>query len=184
MSEPEALVRECIQGKRQAQNRLFELFAPKLLGVCYRYAGNRDEAEEILQETFIKIFNNLENFRFEGSLEGWMKRIAVNTAINFVNKRQSTLYVIENRLPDHAEDEEEFNIWTEAEKVMECIAQLPPGYRVVLNLFAIEGLSHKEIGDRLNITESTSRSQYARAKEALKKIVTDSVKKNEKVYGR
>lgn len=184
--ELEQLVSDCIQGKRQAQNQLFQLFAPKILGICYRYAGNRDEAEEIMQETFIKIFTNLEQFRFEGSFEGWMKRIASNTAINFVNKKQHLLFVVESKIPDtsSSHDEEDFDIWAEAELVMDCIAELPSGYRVVINMFAIEGFSHKEIGEKLNITESTSRSQFSRAKDALKKIVAERLKKNERAYGR
>lgn len=182
----EQIVKDCIEGKRLAQNQLFEAFAPKLLGICYRYAGNRDDAEEIMQEAFIKIFSHLRDFRFEGSLEGWMKRIAVNTAINFLHKRQNMMFIVESRMPDRSEDDaEEFDIWAEAEMVMECISLLPSGYRIVINMFAIEGFSHKEVGDKLNISESTSRSQYSRAKEALKKLVAERLKKNETAsYGR
>ena len=143
-----------------------------MLGVCYRYTGNRYEAEDLLQEGFIRAFHHLKDFRGDGSLEGWLRRIMVTTALNFL-KREKQLRE-QRELNDATEETDEaVDILKQLEsaEVMKLIQQLSPGYRAVLNLFAIEGFSHKEIGEMLGINESTSRSQFTRAKQMLKRLI-------------
>jgi len=145
-----------------------------MLGVCYRYAGSRSEAEDWLQEGFIRAFQFLKSFRSEGSLEGWLRRIMVTTALNFL--RRERYFRTEIDLEGAAEElsgNTEALEQMETEEVMKLIQRLSPGYRIVLNLFAIEGYSHKEIGDMLGIGESTSRSQFTRARQLLKKMIEE-----------
>lgn len=138
-----------------------------MMGVCYRYARNRTDAEDMLQEGFIRVFNNIAQYRAEGSLEGWIRRIMVTSAINFLNKHKylSSEMDLEQvgELPDDGKlDSSEFD-----SELLQMLHRLPAGYKAVVNLYAIEGYSHREIGCLLNITESTSRSQYARARKLL-----------------
>jgi RNA polymerase sigma-70 factor (ECF subfamily) len=143
-----------------------------MLGLCYRYAHNKADAEDMLQEGFIKVFQMLHQFRGEGSLEGWIRRIVVHTCINVLKKNR--------KFTDCLEIEHAFQLATphdaipsisQAKDIVESIRLLPLGYRTVLNLFAIEGYSHREIADMLGIGESSSRSQYARAKTHLEAIL-------------
>lgn len=138
-----------------------------MMGVCYRYARNRADAEDILQDGFIKVFTHLEQFRGQGSLEGWIRRIMVTTAINFLNKHKMLLQTMRlegaPELPDEAPREPHHS----DDEWMEMLGGLPAGYKAIVNLYAIEGYSHKEIGAMLGIAESTSRSQYARARAQL-----------------
>jgi RNA polymerase sigma factor (sigma-70 family) len=180
--QEEELIKGCLAGKRAAQNRLFDKYAPKMLGVCFRYTQTTHEAEDVMQDGFVKVYNNLAGFRKESSLEAWIKRIMVNTALNHLKSTQrlrleADIAVAENDIDISVVQLHEID----TEVLMGCIQQLPSGYRVVLNMFAIEGFSHKEIADQLGITESTSRSQFARAKEYLKKKL-DALKKSEQNY--
>ncbi|MEM6261191.1 MAG: sigma-70 family RNA polymerase sigma factor [Bacteroidota bacterium] len=172
MKQPyQALIERCIQQDTAAHQRLYELFAPKMMAVCYRYARNQAEAEDMLQEGFIKVFQNLKRYTFKGSLEGWIRRIMVNTAIDLLRKHK---YFQKETDIEEADVEEfaEFSIdRLEMEYLLKIIQELPTGYRVVFNLYAIEGYSHKEIGQQLKISESTSRSQYTRARSMLKKRI-------------
>jgi RNA polymerase sigma factor (sigma-70 family) len=166
----EELINGCLKENRVAQNQLFSRFAPKMLGVCYRYAQTLAEAEDVMQDGFVKVFNNLNGFRRASSLETWITRIMVNTAINHL--RSNKKFRMETDLDLHVESSEAatyqfHNIDTEV--LMGVVRQLPDGYRLVLNMFAIEGYSHKEIADQLGINESTSRSQFTRAKQLLEK---------------
>ena len=168
MDKPhEALIAGCIRQNPQAQRELYERFAPKMMGVCYRYAHSRDDAEDILQEGFVKVFRNLKEYRFQGSLEGWMRRIMVHTAIDLLRKQKHQQKEIDI---DHAIGEEvaeDALDSLELEYLYRVIQALPAGYRLVFNLYAIEGYSHAEIGEQLGITASTSRSQYTRARAIL-----------------
>jgi RNA polymerase sigma-70 factor (ECF subfamily) len=161
------LVQECLKGKRDSQRRLYELYAPKMLGVCYRYASSRDEAEDFLQEAFITIFRKLNQWKGEGELGAWIRRIVVNTCLNGI-KAQHRLseYLSETAsedIPDVIADNGNEN----AGELMELVRQLPLGYRTVFNLYAIEGYSHEEIGKILNIQTVTSRSQFLKARKLL-----------------
>ncbi len=168
----EALLQGCIHNKAVAQKDLYQKYSPKMLAVCYRYGHNREDAEDMLQEGFIKVFTQIHTFENRGSLEGWIRRIIVHTCINILKKNKkfnesvdlihaTTMQVREENIPSIIQ----------AKQVIECIRLLPIGYRTVLNLYAIEGFSHREIGGMLDIEESTSRSQYTRAKAMLEDVL-------------
>jgi RNA polymerase sigma factor (sigma-70 family) len=168
----EAMLTGCLVNDAAAQQELYYRYSPKMLSVCFRYAKNREDAEDMLQEGFIKVFTQIRQFQNRGALEGWIRKIMVHTCINTLKKNKkftdsvdlihaTTIQVREDAIPSILQ----------AKQVVECIRLLPLGYRTVLNLYAIEGYSHKEIGDMLDIEESTSRSQYTRAKAMLEDIL-------------
>lgn len=165
------LIQGCINGNRQMQEFLYKKFSPKMYGVCLRYAGNTEDANDILQEGFIKIFNNIGKFRSEGSFEGWIRRIFVNTSIEHFRKKvklYNVTEVQENTIEDKELDALDL---LDAKDIISIVNELSPGYKAVFNMHIIEGYSHKEIADILGITEGTSKSQLARAKGVLKKMV-------------
>lgn len=165
------LIQGCIDGHRQMQEFLYKKFSPKMYGVCLRYAGNTEDANDILQEGFIKVFKNIDKFRSEGSFEGWIRRIFVNTAIEQFRKKIK-LYNVTEVQENTIEDKELDALDVLATKdIMSVVNELSPGYKAVFNMHVIEGYSHKEIADILEITEGTSKSQLARAKGVLKKLV-------------
>lgn len=168
----ELMLAGCIRNNATAQEALYNRFSPRMLGVCYRFAKNREDAEDMLQEGFIKVFTQIHQYRNEGALEGWIRRIVVHTCINILkkNKKFSESVDIIHANSVHVKEEEIPSIM-QAKQVVECIRTLPLGYRTVLNLYAIEGYSHKEIAHMLDIEESTSRSQYTRAKAMLEEIL-------------
>ena len=168
----ELMLAGCLRNNAAAEEALYHRFSPRMLGVCYRFAKNREDAEDMLQEGFIKVFTQMHQYRNEGALEGWIRRIIVHTCINILKKNKkfadsvdiihaNSVYVKEDLIPSIMQ----------AKQVVECIRMLPLGYRTVLNLYAIEGFSHKEIAGILDIEESTSRSQYTRAKAMLEEIL-------------
>jgi RNA polymerase sigma-70 factor (ECF subfamily) len=162
------LILKCQQQHPASQKILYDRYAGKMLSVCMRYINDKDEAEDILQEGFIKIFAHISHFRNEGSLEGWMRRIFVNTALSVLRSKQIKFTEsIDNHAVKHQVEPSVFDKIS-SQEIFEMIRTLPNGYRVVFNLFAIEGYSHKEIADMLNITESTSRTQFLKARNALK----------------
>ena len=162
----------CLRNNATAQEALYNRFSPRMLGVCYRFAKNREDAEDMLQEGFIKVFTQIHQYRNEGALEGWIRRIIVHTCINILkkNKKFSDSVDIIHASSVHIKEEMIPSIM-QAKQVVECIRTLPIGYRTVLNLYAIEGYSHREIAEMLDIEESTSRSQYTRAKAMLEEIL-------------
>lgn len=165
--DDETLVRGCQNGKKDAQRALYERYNARMFGLCYRYAQSRFDAEDILQEGFIKVYTHLDQYKFSGSLEGWIKRIMVTTAINFLKSRK---HFTQNLDLDNAEEVMVFPVPEQSlhhQEVIRLMGSLSPGYRAILNLYAVEGYSHKEIGHMLGIAESTSRSQYARAKNIM-----------------
>ncbi len=168
----EAILSGCLQNDAAAQRELYTRYSPKMLSVCYRFAHNREDAEDMLQEGFIKVFSQIHTFQNKGAFEGWVRRIIVHTCINHLKKNKkfhesvdiihaTGLQVREESIPSIVQ----------AKQVVECIRLLPLGYRTVLNLYAIEGYSHKEISGMLDVEESTSRSQYTRAKQMLEDIL-------------
>ena len=165
MTEAEVLD-GCIRKNAVAQDALYQRFSPRMFGVCYRFARNRQDAEDMLQEGFIKVYTQIGQFRNEGSLEGWIRRIIVHTCINILKRNRKFAETLD--IADVTEQirvkEEAAGSYFEVRQIVETIRTLPLGYRTVLNLYAIEGYSHKEIGAMLDIGESTSRSQYTRAK--------------------
>lgn len=163
------LVKECLKGKPAAQKQLYDLFAGHMLSICYRYTKSMADAEDVLQEGFVKVFFNLHQYRFQGELGGWIRRIMVTTAINYL--KRNARYQTELVFPDehlHAVNNESHpEVKMEAKELADLIRQLPPGYQTIFNLYAVEGFNHVEIGKILGIQESTSRSQYARARALL-----------------
>lgn len=168
----EELIRSCLSGDRNAQKALFDKYTRRMMGICLRYAPGREEAEDMMQEGWIKVFRNLHSFRFEGSAEGWIKRIMVNTCLEILRKNKKMANQVE--IDDVYE-----SVYTEinsadamsAKELLKLIHKLPAGYRTVFNLFAIEGYSHKEIAAMLSITENTSKSQYSRARMHLQRML-------------
>ena len=168
----ELMLTGCRKNNATAQEALYSRFSPRMLGVCYRFAKNREDAEDMLQEGFIKVFTQIHQYRNEGALEGWIRRIVVHTCINILkkNKKFSDSVDIIHAHSVHVREEMIPSIM-QAKQVVECIRSLPLGYKTVLNLYAIEGYSHKEIAFMLDIEESTSRSQYTRAKAMLEEVL-------------
>jgi len=168
----EAILQGCLHNHPVAQRELYNRFSPKMLAVCYRFAHNREDAEDMLQESFIKVFSQIHTFQNKGAFEGWIRRIIVHTCINHLkkNKRFNESVDIINASAIQVREESIPSI-VQAKQIVECIRLLPIGYRTVLNLYAIEGYSHKEIAEMLDIEESTSRSQYTRAKQMLEEIL-------------
>lgn len=165
--EEHLLIRRCIKGHPSAQRQLYERYQNQLFGICLRYADSEAEALDYLQEGFIKIFRDLKNFRAEGPLGAWMSRIMVNTAISKLRKKSWIRETHFNWEQLPAEEPEVDTGGLDAEQLIQLIQELPPGFRSVFNLYAIEGYSHQEIAQILNIGESTSRSQYQRARKIL-----------------
>lgn len=163
------LVDGCIREDRKCQEQLWNLYASKLLTVSIRYCQNREDAEDVLMEAFVKIFDNMTAFRGQSSLETWMRRIVVNTSINKIRSRKFT-ESIDNEALHIGYSDQSFEAM-DAKALMKMLETLPVGYRMVFNLFAVEGYSHKEIADLLKIDEGTSRSQLAKARKALQDMI-------------
>lgn len=152
---------------------MYGWLAPTLLGICMRYLQDRDEAEDVMQDSFVKIFTNLKSFKNEGSFEGWAKRIAVNTALTALRKRNKIYFERNLEIVETIEFETEEKEHMTLDQIMSCMNVLSDGYRTIINLALVEDFSHREIAERLNITESTSRSQLARARQALMKLLKE-----------
>lgn len=168
------LIEACKNNDASAQKLLYETFVRKMMSVCLRYADNREMAEDFLQEGFIKVFSSIRSYSYEGSFEGWMRRVFVNTALESLRKNDLLRNGVDlDSLDPQQEADYSAVDKISADELMELIAQLPPGFRTVFNMFAVEGYSHKEIAHALNITESTSRSQYTRAKKLLQKWINE-----------
>ncbi|WP_207429728.1 RNA polymerase sigma factor [Pedobacter sp. SYSU D00535] len=165
------LLEGCRRGERRAQELLYKMLASRMLGVCTRYAKDRYEAEDMLQIGFVKVFQKVKEFRGEGSFEGWIRRIMVNSAIEVYRKNQRMLDVVDiNEVYDVQQVTFDMN-GLETKDLLRLIQQLPAGYKLVFNLYAIEGYSHKEIADQLGITEGASKSQLSRARAVLKEKI-------------
>jgi len=162
------LVKDCLKDNAVAQRQLYDAFAEPMLGVCYRYTKSMADAEDVLQEGFIKVFRHLGQYKFEGELGGWIRRIMVTTAINYLKKNeryQGDLSFDDLAMHPVSYDDPSVNVDTK--ELLSLIRQLPPGYQTIFNLHAVEGYTHVEIGKDLGISEGTSRSQYARARMLL-----------------
>lgn len=163
-----SLVKDCLKEKPAAQKQLYNLFAGKMLGICYRYTKSMTDAEDVLQEGFVKVFRNLHQYKSEGELGAWVRRIMVNTAINYLKRNSkygSDMVFTDDHL--HVVDSDNPEMRMNAKDLAELIRQLPTGYQTIFNLHAVEGFTHVEIGEMLGIHEGTSRSQYARARALL-----------------
>lgn len=176
ISESDLIV-GCLEGNRRMQEELYRRFSPRMYAVCLRYTSNAEEAQDILQEGFIKVFKKLDSFRSEGSFEGWVRRIFVNTAIEHFRRKRYLMPVTEKE-ENTIEGKYTSALDDLAEKdVMTLIQELSPGYRTVFNLYVVEGYTHKEIADMLGISEGTSKSQLSRAKVILQDMVKNYIDK-------
>jgi RNA polymerase sigma factor (sigma-70 family) len=168
------------KGDRKAQNRFYEKYASKMLAVCSRYVGDKTEAEDVMIEGFMKIFDKINQFSFQGSFEGWVRKIIVNEALMYVRSKKNFNVDLEDA--EFEIDTNEFATNLEAEELMKLIDQLPMGYKTVFNLFAIEGFSHQEIAEKLGISEGTSKSQLSRARVILQEKLQENESFNKRVH--
>ncbi|GIV35197.1 MAG: DNA-directed RNA polymerase sigma-70 factor [Chitinophagales bacterium] len=170
------LINGCLIGDRNAQKALYDKYAAKMFAICLRYAKDYHSAEDVLQEGFIKVFKYIGNFRHEGSFEGWLRRIFINTSIEFLRKSISLYPIVdEEDKPMDIVDESVFDE-LDHQDLIAMVQSLSPGYRTVFNLYVIEGYSHKEIAKILGINEGTSKSQLARARMIIQKKLAESTR--------
>jgi RNA polymerase sigma factor (sigma-70 family) len=176
----EELIKGCISEKRECQKLLYQKFAGKMMAVCFRYCKNRQEAEDVLQEGFIKVFRNINKFQNLGSFEGWIRRIMVNTALEELRRRKNQLItddIDEIYIQPESDFKTEEKINTK--DLVKIIQSLPAGYQLVFNLNVIEGYTHREIGEMLGINEGTSKSQLAKARAYIQRLMNKNETINE-----
>lgn len=174
----DSIIEGCVAGKRSAQSALYRKYAAVMLAICLRYAQNHDEAEDILQEAFLKIFQNISSYRKEGSFEGWMKRIMINHALNYYRKNRKLPFLEDIESINETEimgKEDHYAVHApiSADKLTALIQMLPPGYRMVFNLYVFEEYSHKEISQELSISENTSKTQLLKARRMLRRKLSE-----------
>jgi len=184
MFDEKAILKGCREGKRSAQKQLYEKYASVMLAICLRYSKNRDEAEDLIQEGFLKIFQNINTFRNHGSFEGWIKRIMINHALNHYKKNRKIPFTEDiediNETDILSYDEEVENIEpVSPETLLAMIQSLPEGYRMVFNLYVFEEYSHKEIAETMNFSENTSKTQLMKARRQLQKKIFEYTNLNE-----
>lgn len=178
MENPHHLIKACLAGDRLSQHKLYEQFAAPMFAVCLRYAQNKEEAEEIVQEGFLQVFKSLKTFENKGSFEGWMKKIMVYSAIQNFRKR-SKLYLLlkpDDAAAEPAVESEDILAKLGKKELLGMVQMLPPTYRLIFNLYVFEGYKHKEIAAMLGISEGTSKSNFFDAKVILQKRITTSLK--------
>lgn len=176
-NQEKSLIKKAISNNREAQKQLFEQYSPKMLGVCRQYVKDLHHAEDLLLQGFLKVFTNLHKFKHEGSFEGWIRRIMVNNCISYLRKKNRIDLSDEDYLFNDSATESLES--TTVEDIQKLIDQLPEGYKMVFNLFAIEGYKHSEIAQQLNISESTSKSQLFKARKMLQE---NYIKMNKAVH--
>jgi RNA polymerase sigma factor (sigma-70 family) len=176
-SDPEkALVEGCKKADRTAQRQLYEKYSSRMYGICLRYVRADIEAEDVLMKGFMKVFANIDRYAGTGSLEGWIKKIIVNEALEYLRRNKKLFLHTEIEAADFEPDFNLLDNKLETEELMKMIQQLPPGYQAVFNLYAIEGYAHKEIAEMLGISENTSKSQLSRARQQLQQYLYKSEK--------
>lgn len=183
MSLDKNIIEDCIAGKRKAQKFLFEKYKSSMLGVCLRYCKSKDEAEDVLMEAFMTILSQIHSYRGEGSIDQWIRRIVVNTAINNYRKNLKHYFHadIENIAETDIDEDNKFEISDKqsVDDIMKAMQQMPEGYKMVLNLYVVEGYKHKEIAEMLNISIGTSKSQLFKAR----KIIQEKLSKQSRSFG-
>ena len=165
------IIDDCMRGKRQAQFELYRLYSQAMYNVCLRMVNSEVDAEDLLQQSFIDVFTKMDSFRYESSIGAWIKRIVVNNCINFLKKRRLKIESLDDRFHQLPEEEPVEEVHLNVKAINRALGELPDGYRVVFSLYMMEGYDHKEIGEILNITEATSKSQFSRAKKKLKELL-------------
>ena len=173
ITDEQELIAGCIEGKSWAQRAIYDSYAPAMMSVCVRYVADRETARDLLQEGFIKLFTKIESYSGTGAFGGWVRRIFVTTALEYLRQNDALKQSADiDEVGYHIENDEVSVLEKiSADDLMACVAQLSDGYRTVFNLYAIEGYSHAEIADMLGISEGTSRSQFMRARKILQKSV-------------
>jgi RNA polymerase sigma-70 factor (ECF subfamily) len=190
MNAEEKMIAGCRDGKRRAQSDLYQRFASGMFGVCLRYSRSREEAEDILQEGFLKVFGRISQYTGKGSFEGWIRRIMVNTAINHYHASLKQQFILVENIQELAVEEDQSaqdfgqdsgGAGIDTKRLLNLVQELPDGYRMVLNLHVFEGYNHKEIGEMLGISDNTSKSQLSKARKYLKKLLFQTEMKENKV---
>lgn len=171
----EQLVKKCLEKDSLAQKQLFDSFSRKMMGVCLRYTKDAEEAQDVLQIGFVKVFEKLHLFNNEGSLEGWIRKVVINTALDQIRKNKKFENNIDLAAVDYQIPSENENVLGQlsVNDLLKIIQAMPTGFRTVFNMYAIEGYSHQEIADQLNISINTSKSQYSRARVYLQRIIIE-----------
>lgn len=164
------LIEECRKGSSKAQFMLYNQYCKAMFNLAFRILNNREDAEDILQETFVECFRHIDSFRFESTFGAWLKKILVNRCINHIKKKRIDITLCET-IPAYIQEEDEEVVY-DTGKIFKGIEMLPDGYRIILTLYLLEGYDHSEISQILGISESTSKSQYSRAKEKLRTILS------------
>lgn len=175
------IIEGCVKGDSKCQQIIYQKFYGKMLGACMRYSKDREEARDILQDGFLKVFTNIKSYGGKGSFEGWLRKVIINTALDYIRKSKQLIqyadsdYVDENAEEIKEEDNNEYtNISTS--EIMEAVQQLPTAYRTVFNMFVVDGFSHADIAEQLGISVGTSKSNLSKAKMNLKKVLAHTVK--------
>ncbi|HZB12327.1 MAG TPA: sigma-70 family RNA polymerase sigma factor [Chryseolinea sp.] len=168
-AKEDELIKGCLRREPHAQRLLYDTYSSKMYAICYRYVKDSMEAEDILVTSFTKVFEKIGQFKFEGSFEGWIRRIVVNEALTCLRKNRSMYLETELKEVDYDPNYKNLNDHLETEDLLRLVKELPAGYRIVFNMFAIDGYSHKEIAESLGISENTSKSQLSRARIYLQK---------------
>lgn len=182
-SNETAVIQGCLKGERAAQRYLYDAYSGKFLAICIRYLKNREHAEDVMIEGFMKIFEKLPQFQSKGSFEGWMKRIIITQALMTLRSHRHLMMEVNMEHEETIQDHNYELNHLEAQDLMAMVESLPVGYRTVFNLYAIEGFAHQEIAELLGITESTSKSQLNRARNALKEKIASTTPKERRING-
>ncbi|GAA0893074.1 RNA polymerase sigma factor [Fulvivirga kasyanovii] len=175
-TEEEVLIRRCRKQDGQAQKDVYDKYASKMLAICIRYIKEPDQAEDVMISAFMKVFDRIDQFKGEGSFEGWIRRIMVNESLTYIRRNKGMYLEVDIEYADREPDYNTLSTHLEAEDLLNLIQQLPIGYRTVFNLYAVEGYSHKEIAEQLEISENTSKSQLSRARTLLQKQLLNAEK--------
>lgn len=176
-AEERTLIKACLKGDRQAQLRLYNQYVQAMYNIVIRMHPNPMDAEDILQDSFVKVFKNLSSFSGKATLGAWIKRIVINTCLNFLQKNKRLSFIQTETVANYSEEKEEKDTSVDMETIHHAVKKLPEGCRVIFSLHLLEGYQHKEIAKILEITESTSKSQYHRAKRLLRQHLKKSVSK-------
>ena len=173
-ADEQELINGCRRRDRAAQKRLYDTFSAKMFALCCRYVKDSMEAEDVLIGAFTKILDKIDQYKNEGSFEGWIRRIVVNESLTYLRRNRNMYLELELEAANYEPDYQTISDHLEAEDLLKMIGELPSGYRIVFNLYAIDGYSHKEIAEQLGISENTSKSQLSRARTYLQKLLMDN----------
>lgn len=175
------IIEGCVNGDSKSQQAVYQKFYGRMLGACMRYAKDREEARDILQDGFLKVFTNIRSYTGTGSFEGWIRKVIINTALDYIRKNKKLVqYADSDYVEENAEeiidDESNGQLDISAEEIMKAVQQLPTAYRTVFNMFVVDGFSHQDIADQLGINIGTSKSNLSKAKMHLKRTLANAIK--------